>query len=166
MNLSGKMWLMGTFVVVALLNLVMTSSIANASGRIGEHGGAAVLAQTKTPVVKTFTEAQVNQYFQGILPYLKPVDAITLRFVPGQVQADVRAYGVSGTVYGNLAVSNGQIVTVNPQIYGFLGWFVSGATAAPYLDRQINAFANPYGTYTVTSVQVLNQAVTVTLLPR
>lgn len=165
MKLSGKMWLMGAFVVVALLSLVVTSGSANASGRVGERGGAEVLAQTQTPLVRTYTETQVNQYFQGRLAYLKPVDAIALRFVPGQVQANVGAYGVSGTVYGSLAASNGRIVTVNPQVYGFLGWFVSGATAAPYLDRQINAFVNPYGTYTVTAVQVLNQAVTVMMVP-
>jgi hypothetical protein len=163
---SARFWVVGAFVVLAMLTLVATPHIASASGGFTAHGGAGELAQAQSPLVKQFTEAEVNRYFLAILPLLKPVEGMQLRFVPGQVQAEVRAYGVSGTVYSGLAVRDGRIVTVNPQVYGFLGWFVSGATAAPYLERQINTFANPYGTYLVTDVQVQNQAVTVKLLAR
>jgi hypothetical protein len=113
-------------------------------------------------VQRQFTQTEINQYLSNNIAYFWPVESIAVRLLPGEIQADVRAYGMSGTFRSGITTSNGRIVTINPQISGMLGWFVSGPQAAPFIEQQVNSFANPYNYY-VTAAQVQDQAVTVTL---
>ena len=72
----------------------------------------------------TVTEAQANAYIAPKLPSLKPVDRLTVRFVPGEVQLQIGAYGLSSTAHIGLAVQQGKVLAVNPQLDGPLAGLI------------------------------------------
>lgn len=84
------------------------------------------------------TEAQANDYLAANAGSLGPIESATVRFVPGEVQADVRAMGTTSTIRTGLAVRDGRIIAVEPRIEGLLGQFISAADLTRSLEQQIN----------------------------
>ena len=84
------------------------------------------------------TEAQANDYLAARASSLKPIQSATVRFVPGEVQADIQALGTTSTARMGLAVQDGRIIAVEPQIDGVLGQFISAADLTRSLERQLN----------------------------
>ena len=108
------------------------------------------------------TEDQANAYLAARAGGLKPIDSATIRFVPGEVQADIQAVGTSSTAYMRLAVENGRIIAVDPRIDGPLGQFISLPDLTGVLGRQLNDQLAAQGRR-VTAVRVEQGALVVTI---
>jgi hypothetical protein len=83
-------------------------------------------------------EAEANEYFAANAEQYRPVDSIRVRFVPGEVQADIGALGTTSTARLGLAVQNGRIVAQNPRLDGPLDQVVSLADLTSALEQQFN----------------------------
>lgn len=84
------------------------------------------------------SEAEANAYLQANRDSLKPLESVSVRFVPGEVQADLGALGTTSTASLGLAAQDGQIVATNPRISGLIGQALSAQDLARSLERQIN----------------------------
>ena len=84
------------------------------------------------------SEAQANDYMRAHAQALKPIDAVTLRFVPGEVQADLQAYGTTSTARVGLEARNGRIVAVDPQLSGPLSEAITLQDLTQPLERRLN----------------------------
>jgi len=83
-------------------------------------------------------EEDANQYFAAHADQLRPVDSLRVRFVPGEIQADIGALGTTSTARLGLAVQNGRVVALNPRIDGPLDQIVSLADLTTALEQQFN----------------------------
>jgi len=84
------------------------------------------------------SEADANAYFAAHADALRPIDSVTVRFVPDEVQADIRALGSVSTARLGLVAQNGRVVAQNPRIDGPLDQVVSLADLTAALERQFN----------------------------
>jgi hypothetical protein len=84
------------------------------------------------------SEANANAYLAQHRDELGPIDNITVRFLPGEVQADVAAMGTSTTVTAGLIVQNGQVQVVDPQVSGVLGLLLSVEELVRPLEQHLN----------------------------
>lgn len=84
------------------------------------------------------SEAQANTYLAANADALGPIDSATVRFVPGEIQADLTALGTTSTARMGVAVQDGRLIAVNPRIDGLLGQFISAEELTDTLERQIN----------------------------
>lgn len=84
------------------------------------------------------TETQANEYLAARASSLKPLDSVTVRFVPDEVQADLKALGTTSTARMGLAVQNSRIIAVNPQLEGPLGQFITLPELTRSLEKQLN----------------------------
>ncbi len=95
--------------------------------------GAVAALPSGTVVVE---HAQVNSFLSDHQGGYGPVEDVQLQFRPGQVVADVQAFGVRGSIRSGVAVESGQIMLVNPQLDGPLGMLVSSQDLiTPLLER-------------------------------
>jgi hypothetical protein len=99
------------------------------------------------------TEAQANAYLAERADSLKPLDSATIRFVPNEVQADLRAVGTTSTARMGLAVQDGRIIAVDPQLDGPLGQFIALPDLTRSLEQQLNDQLSAQGRR-VTDVRV------------
>lgn len=86
----------------------------------------------------TVSEQQANDFLQDNSAGVPQVESVTIHFVPGQVQADVRAAGTNNRVTMGLAVQNGRIVVVDPRIDGPLEAFVAPEQLVDRLATRLN----------------------------
>lgn len=107
------------------------------------------------------TESQANDFLASRADALKPIDSMTVHFVPGQVQADLRALGTTSTAKLGLAVANGRIVAVDPQLDGPLGRVVSLPSLSSALEQQLNDQLAIQGR-TITAVRIEQGAIVIT----
>jgi hypothetical protein len=84
------------------------------------------------------SEADANAYFAAHADAFKPIESVTVRFVPGEVQADMRALGSVSTAHVGLVAQNGRVVAQNPRIEGPLDQVVSLPELTAVLERQFN----------------------------
>jgi hypothetical protein len=84
------------------------------------------------------SEADANAYFAAHADAFKPAESITVRFVPDEVQADIRALGAVSTARLGLVAQNGRIVAQNPRIDGPLDQVISLPDLTAALERQFN----------------------------
>ena len=84
------------------------------------------------------SEADANQYLAAHADALKPIESVNVRFVPGEIQADIRAMNTTSTAHVGLAVQNGRIIGLNPRIDGPLDQVVSLADLTQALEQQFN----------------------------
>lgn len=110
----------------------------------------------------TITEQQANAFLATRASTQPPIDSITVRFVPGQVEADVVALGTTSTVQMGLAVQNGRIIVLNPTINGLLGQAISAEDVTRSLENQINAQLEAQGRR-ITDLQINQGEVVVTV---
>jgi hypothetical protein len=98
-------------------------------------------------------EADINDYLQQNPQDIAPLESATVRFVPGQMQATVTAYGMSGTASAGITTQNGDIEVVNPKIDGALGFVLDAGQLASTLEASLNSQMDSSG-LSVTSAQV------------
>jgi hypothetical protein len=84
------------------------------------------------------TEAQANDYLASRASSLKPLDSVTVHFVPDEIQADLKALGTTSTARMGLAVQNNRIIAVNPQLDGPLEQFIALPDLTRALEKQLN----------------------------
>jgi hypothetical protein len=84
------------------------------------------------------TEDQANAYFAANQQALEPIERLRVQFVPGQVIADVRVFGVDARVTSELAVRDGRLVVTNPRLDGALGLLISLEDLVRPVEQQIN----------------------------
>ena len=84
------------------------------------------------------SEAEANQYFASHADQLRPIESVKVRFVPGEVQADIGAMNTVSTARMGLAVQDGRIMAVDPRIDGPLDQVVSLPELTKALEQQFN----------------------------
>jgi hypothetical protein len=105
----------------------------------------------------TLTEQQANEsLLTGVS--LEPLEHVTIHFVPGEVHLDLVAYGISGQVTCSLAVQDGRVVIINPQIHGPLSVGLAVDDLAATIEQQINDEISAQG-ITVHGVRIEQQAI-------
>jgi hypothetical protein len=116
----------------------------NAGGQLDEQieqGAAATLPSAIAALPSgelRISEAQANEYVASRADSLRPIESATLRFVPGEVQADLRAFGTTSTGRMGLAVQGGRIIAVEPRLDGPLGQVIDLSQMTRSLERQLN----------------------------
>jgi hypothetical protein len=108
------------------------------------------------------SEAEANAYFAAHTDAFRPVESVTVRFVPDEVQADLRALGSTSTARLGLVAQNGRIVARNPRIDGPLDQVVSLADLTAVLERQFNDQLATQGRR-ATNVQIEQGALVITI---
>ena len=99
------------------------------------------------------TEADVNSYIEANPQEIAPLSQAQIHFLPGEMQADARAYGLSGTAYAGIAVSEGRLAIVSPRIEGSLGLVLDADNLATSLQSSLNQQLRESG-LRVTNVSV------------
>jgi hypothetical protein len=84
------------------------------------------------------SEADANQYFASHAADLRPIETVKVRFVPGEVQADIGAMSTVSTARMGLAAQDGRIIALNPRIEGPLEQVVSLPDLTKALEQQFN----------------------------
>ncbi len=87
----------------------------------------------------TVTQEQANQYLAAQPEAIRMVDSVTVHFLPGQVYADIQAFGFPGRISADPGIQDGRIVLHNPQINEPLSMMLSAESLAAALEQQINA---------------------------
>lgn len=86
----------------------------------------------------TVSEERINSYIAANPAAFEPLEAVRVRFVPGQVQANITAFGTSNQATFGLELAGGEVMVVNPQLNGPLGWLLSFEDLVQSLEQQIN----------------------------
>ena len=108
------------------------------------------------------TEQQANDYLFAYRQRLQGIDSLRVRFVPGEVQADVTVQGVTGTAYAQPTVRDGRIVAANARLGQPLGSILSIDELLGALQDRMNAELNEQGRR-VTGVRVEQGVAVVTV---
>jgi hypothetical protein len=101
----------------------------------GVPGIIAALPSGELPV----SEQDANAYIAANPQALEPLESATVQFTPGQVSANIQAFGTSSRASAQMSAQDGQLVLTNPQIDGPLNAVVSANSLADSLESQINA---------------------------
>lgn len=99
------------------------------------------------------TEADANAYMAANIDRLQPIESVNLRFVPGEIQADLVALGSTSTARMGAAIQGGQIVALSPQIEGPLSNLVDLQDLIGPLQQQLNGELEAQGRR-VTDVRI------------
>lgn len=105
----------------------------------GASGALPAIVAALPPGELVVSEADANAFLAAEIAQLGAVEGVSLRFVAGRAEADVRAYGLSGTLSTGLAAEGGRVVPLSPQLGGTLGLAISGASLATTFADRLNA---------------------------
>ena len=117
------------------------SSDATAPQQQIEQGAAQVLPTAVAALPSgelRVTDEQANAYLAERADSLKPIESATVRFVPDEVQIDLRAAGFSSTARMGVAIQNGRIIAVDPQLDGPLSQLIALPDLTRALEQQLN----------------------------
>lgn len=95
-----------------------------------------VAALPKGEVV--ITEADANAYLAANPGAADPIDQLELRFLPGVIQADIQAFGMRDQLQAGLAVVDGRLTLINPQLEGALGLMISIGDILGPIEQRLN----------------------------
>ncbi|HWQ16031.1 MAG TPA: hypothetical protein VNL77_24740 [Roseiflexaceae bacterium] len=84
------------------------------------------------------TEEQANAYIAANPEALAPLDSLRVRFTPGLVQAELRAFGQESTASAGVAVQAGRLIAVNPQLDGPLSALITLDDLLAPIQQQLN----------------------------
>lgn len=110
------------------------------------------------------TQGQLNQEIAAHKDRIKPLDSASVTMTPGEMQVSMRAYGLSGTYRGEVAVANGQAKLTNGHIDGPLGWIVPVDPVQAALNNQLQDALNQNG-LSIDSVTVQQGQMVVAVSP-
>ena len=108
------------------------------------------------------TDAQANAYLAERAASLKPIESATVRFVPDEIQVDLRAAGFSSTARMGVAIQNGRIIAVDPQLDGPLGQVIALPDLTRALEQQLNDQLAAQGRH-VTAARIEQGALVMTI---
>ncbi|RMD80494.1 MAG: hypothetical protein D6823_03385 [Chloroflexi bacterium] len=86
----------------------------------------------------TVSEAAINGYLNEIEAML-PVESVNVRLLSNRVIASVRAYGVTSVISSGIAVQDGRLVMIDPQLEGSLAAILSVRELTAVLNERLNA---------------------------
>ena len=118
-----------------------------------DPGPGNVVPESIQPGSFTISAADANQWIADHRGELQGVDDVRLRFVPGEVQADVTAYGMTSTARAGATVVNGQVVVTNPTLDAPLSMFIDAQPFATLIQDRLNNDLASVGR-TVTGVAI------------
>ena len=101
----------------------------------------------------TIRESDANQWLVEHRHELQGVDDVRLRFLPGEVQADVTIGGVTSTAHAGVQVVDGKVVATNPRLDPPLGLFVDVTPFATLIENRLNQDLATIGR-TVTGISI------------
>lgn len=105
--------------------------------RVGSYLPDAVAA---LPVGETrVSDTRLNEYLAANADQLAPLEQVTITFVPGRVEGDLVAYGITNHLSLGLSVQDGRIVAVDPQLEGPLALVISVEDLVRSLETQFNS---------------------------
>jgi hypothetical protein len=104
------------------------------------------------------TDTQINRYLAANPEALKPLESATVAFVPGQARATIEALGTTNQVTFGVAVQNGKVTVVEPDLDGPLGYLISFEDLTRTLERQLNEQLQAQER-AITSVQIEQGAI-------
>ena len=140
----------------------------NAGGQLNdqvEQGAAAslpsMIAALPSGEIRV-SEAQANDYLASRAGSLKPIDSVRVRFLPGEVQADLSALGTTSTARMGLAVQDNRIIAVDPRLDGPLAQVIALPELTRSLERQLNDQLAIQGRK-ITAVRVEQGALVITV---
>jgi hypothetical protein len=112
-----------------------------AAGQAAARAAAALpgLVAALPPGQVVLSEEAANAFLAEHQADYAPVERIRVRFVAGQVVADVSALGVSGVARTGLTTAGGRVALLAPTIDGALGLAISGEDLAAPLVSRLNA---------------------------
>jgi hypothetical protein len=84
------------------------------------------------------SEAEANSFFAANSDQLAPIERLTVQFLPGQVQSDLRISGMQVRVISGLAVQDGRLRVVNPRLDGALGYLFDIEQIIQPIEQQFN----------------------------
>jgi hypothetical protein len=85
----------------------------------------------------TLTEDQINREIAANAGSFDPVKNPRVRVLPNELRVSFDLYGVTSTYRGGLAVNNGKIVVVDPQLSGPAGKILDAGQVADILEAQL-----------------------------
>lgn len=98
-----------------------------------------VLPGSVQPGSFAVTDADANQWLTEHRAELQGIDDVQMRFIPGEVQADVTVSGVTSTARAGVTVENGQIVVTNARLDPPLGLILDVQPFANLLQQRLNS---------------------------
>jgi hypothetical protein len=101
-------------------------------------GPGAVAPPVGEPDSFTISEVDANQWFVDHRHELQGVDAVRLRFLPGQAQAELTIGGVTSTARAGVQVVNGQVVIADAALDPPLGLIVDVQPFATLIQERLN----------------------------
>lgn len=109
-----------------------------------EPSGQAAVAPTPPPGSHqvVITQDQLNQEIADHKDRIEPLDSASVTMTPGEMQVSMRAYGLSGTYHGQVAVSGGRAELTDGHIDGPLGWIVPVEPVQSALNDQLRSALN------------------------
>ncbi|MEF3274777.1 MAG: hypothetical protein K6356_10360 [Chloroflexus sp.] len=153
---------LGLLVIVVLYVVLMRPHL---SATLGRYLADLLVPPTRAPVATApvpalvaalpvgeviISEDEINRYLVGIETIL-PVEEASVQLVADRVIITVRAYGVTSIASSGLAVHEGQIVALDPQIEGILATLIAASDLVAELNDRINAELSRQGRQIVTA---------------
>lgn len=153
----------GQQIVEKIAPTISVGGDAQSPGQGGEVGGVlpTVIAALPSGELR-ITEQEANEYLTANVAELQPAERVQVRFVPGELQADIVAFGLTSTARTGLAIQDGRVVTVNARLDGPLGAFVDVTSLTQPLEQQLNAQLAAQGKR-VTNVRIEQGALVFTV---
>jgi hypothetical protein len=101
------------------------------------------------------TEAMANDYLTGYREQMGEIDNVHVRFVPGEVQANISVWGLTGTARTTPAVQNGRLVATNTRMNQPLDSVISLDPLMDALLGRINSEVAAQGR-SITDVEIVD----------
>ncbi|MBC8161632.1 MAG: hypothetical protein H7Z42_10480 [Roseiflexaceae bacterium] len=133
--------------------IIQAGPPSNTTDQLSEQAGQAlptVVAALPSGELR-LSEQQANEFLAA--RDLGPFDSAAVRFTQGRVEITIGAFGLTSTARSGLAVQDGRVITVEPQIDGALGQLISLDDLTASIEDQLNAQLSSQGR-TVQSVTV------------
>ncbi|MFQ3633700.1 hypothetical protein [Roseiflexus sp.] len=91
------------------------------------------------------TEQEINTFLLSRADLLAPLDQATVRLVSGGLEADIRAFGLSGTARMGVALQNGRVIILDPRLDGPLGRLIVLDELVAPIEQQVNDLLEEQG---------------------
>lgn len=91
------------------------------------------------------SEQEINTYLLARADLLTPIEQATVRLVSGGLEVDMRAFGLTGTARMGVALQNGRVIALNPQLDGPLGRLVSLGDLLTPIEQRLNELLEAQG---------------------
>lgn len=110
----------------------------------------------------TVTEEKLNRRIAERIAGRRPIDGMTVRFVPGQLQVTLTVLGQDTLATSELALVDGRVVARNPQLSGALSLVIAINELVRPVEDELNSILAGAGR-TVSGVQIEQGQIVVTL---